>query len=146
MSHRKSIRPALLLAAALALAACADLSARVSPETDFAEYETYFVVRHARDARLIDEIIREEMILLGLKAGSGPIGQKPPVVDVLVTYEDRWAWDMATYLLSLRIDFRDARNNVLLATGQSYRPSLERKSPPEMVREVLAAIMQKAGK
>jgi hypothetical protein len=142
----KNIVVAFLISVAIAfsLSACAKLSSRVTPNTNLNQYETYFVVRHARDSRLIDEIIRDEMIQLGLKAQSGTIGQKPPRVDVIVTYEDRWAWDMTTYMLSLTVDFRDAKNNVLLATGQSYRPSLERKSPQEMAREVLESIMKKA--
>jgi hypothetical protein len=146
MKRQRILRWSVFLAVALSLAACAKLSSRVTPNTDLNRYETYFVVRHAKDIRLIDEIIRDEMVLLGLKTDSGTIGQKPPNVDVIVTYEDRWAWDMTTYMLSLTIDFRDARNNVLLATGQSYRPSLERKPPQEMAREVLQSIMQKAEK
>jgi hypothetical protein len=131
----------------LSFTSCAKLSSRITPNTDFNQYESYYVVRHDKDTRHIDEIIRDEMIPLGLKkTQSGTIGLKPPNVDVIVTYEDRWAWDMTTYMLSLTIDFRDARSNVLLATGQSYRPSLVRKSPREMAREVLESIMKKGNK
>jgi hypothetical protein len=137
---------ALALLVVLSVTACAKLSSKLTPNTDLKQYETYFVMRHEKDIRMLDKIIREEMILLGLKTESGTVGQKPLNVDVIVTYEDRWAWDMTNYMLSLTIDFRDARSNVLLATGQSYRPSLERRPPKDMAREVLQSIMKKAKK
>jgi hypothetical protein len=146
MKCRRSFTLVILLTLILSLTACSKISSRVTPNTDLKQYESYFVLRHAKDTRLIDEIIRAEMILLGFKTESGTVGDKPLNVDVIVTYEDRWAWDMTTYMLSLTLDFRDAKNNVLLATGQSYRPSLERKSPQEMAREVLESIMKKAEK
>lgn len=146
MNAQTPFRMVLILLIVLSLTACAKLSSQVTPDTDLGQYDTYFVLRHEKDIRLLDKIIREEMILLGLKTKSGTIGQKPLNVDVIVTYEDRWAWDMTNYMLSLTIDFRNARNNVLLATGQSYRPSLERRPPKVMAREVLQSIMKKAKK
>ena len=139
-------RMALILLIALSLAACAKLSSQVTPDTDFSQYENYFVLRHEIDIHYIDKIIGEEMLLLGLKTESGTIGQKTLNVDVIITYEDRWAWDMTHYMQSLTIDFRDARNNLLLATGQSYRPSRERKPPQDMARDVLQSIIKKANK
>jgi hypothetical protein len=125
------------------LSGCANLSSRISPNTDLTKYETYYVVRHARDKRHIDEIVRDEMQVLGLKAQSGVLESKPADVDVIVTYEDRWMWDITNYMISLTIYFKDAHSNELLATGQSYRPSLVRKPPDVMARETLESIFKK---
>jgi hypothetical protein len=123
--------------------AMAKVTSRITPNTDLENYETFYVVRHSKDERHIDEIIRDEMQALGIKAQSGSPESKPPDIDVIVTYEDRWAWDMTNYLLTLTIDFRASDSNVLLATGQSYRPSMERKPPDFMTREILESIFKK---
>lgn len=135
----------LLVGSGLYLFGCAmaKVDSRVTPDTDLTTYSTYYVVRHTKDQRRLDEIIRDEMVLLGLDAESGPPDEQPAGIDVVVTYEDRWMWDMTNYLLTLTLDFRDADSNVLLATGQSYRPSLERKPPDFMAREILESIFTK---
>lgn len=38
-------------------------------------------------------------------------------VDLLVSYQDVWRWDLKTYLYSLRIDLFDGPTGALLATG-----------------------------
>jgi len=123
--------------------AMAKVEGRVTTGIEMGTYESYYVVRHARDKRHLDEIIRDEMRVMGLNTESGLQDARPAGVDVVVFYEDRWTWDMTNYLLTLRIDFRDAGSNELLATGQSYRPSLERKPPEFMAREVLESIFRK---
>ena len=144
----KSIKALVMLLVMVSIAAtgCARLSkltARVTPNTDLSKCETYYVIRHTKDVRKIDEIIRSEMQVMGLKAESGTLSSKPLDIGIIVTYEDRWTWDMSNYLLSLTIDLRDSKNNVLLATGQSYRTSMVRKSPEFMAREILESIFKK---
>jgi len=56
---------------------------------------------------------------------------------MIVRYEDHWQWDMSMYLIVLRIDFRDPETDELMAAGQCYRTSGARKSPEEMVNEIL---------
>jgi hypothetical protein len=46
-------------------------------------------------------------------------------------------WDITMYMLELTINFRDPKNNFPLASGNSFHTSLTRKSPEEMVDEVL---------
>ncbi len=133
----------LLIGSLVYLYGCANVTSRITPKTDFENYETFYVVRHSKDKRHIDEIIRDEMQALGIKAQSGSQVSKPPNVDVIVTYEDRWMWDMANYLLTLTIDFRASDSNVLLATGQSHRTSLVRRPPSFMAREILESIFKK---
>jgi hypothetical protein len=141
---RTWVMPFLLMGVCIYLSGCslAKVDSRITPNTDLNRYETYYVVWHAKDERHIDEIIRDEMQVLGINAQSGPPDQQPVEIDVVVTYEDRWMWDMSNYLMTLTLDFHDSKSNVLLATGQSYRPSLERKPPDFMAREILEAIFK----
>ncbi len=93
------------------------MDSRNTPNINLHAYKTFYVVQHTKDTRHIDEVIRDQMRNIGLNTESGPAGSKPPGIDVIVTYEDRWTWDLTMYLLSLSIDFRDCRNDVLVATG-----------------------------
>lgn len=62
--------------------------------------------------------------------------------DAVVTYRDRWMWDITMYMLELTITLHDPRNNVAVATGNSLHTSLTRKSPKEMVDEVIDNILK----
>jgi hypothetical protein len=53
-------------------------------------------------------------------------------------------WDITMYMLQLSIQIRDGKDRTVLATGQSLRPSLVRKSPEGMVEEVLGEIFKGA--
>lgn len=62
--------------------------------------------------------------------------------DAVVTYRDKWMWDITMYMLELTINLHDPRTNVALATGNSFHTSLTRKSPKEMVDEVVDNILR----
>ena len=57
-------------------------------------------------------------------------------VDVIVTYADRWMWDITMYMIEINIELHDPETNYVFASGKSYRTSLVRKEPDEMVDEV----------
>lgn len=133
----------LVLVIIIFISGCATLSSSITPDTDLTKLKTYYVLRHDRDKRHIDKIIQSELAKLGISATSGLEASKPKEFDVLVTYEDRWMWDITNYMINLTITLLDAKNNVLLASGQSYRPSLERREPAFMVREILESIFKK---
>lgn len=133
----------LLVTALAVLAGCyvQYTNSRVLPQSAVSPDKTYFVVRHANDPRQIDVIIAGEMKAMGLHdVSSGPEDEMPAGTDVVVRYEDRWMWDMTNYLLMLKVQVRDASNDILIARGQSVRTSLVRKSVQAMVQETLVAI------
>lgn len=125
-----------------ALTGCSqNLAARVLPGADVGAEKTYYVVRHERDTRQIDLVVRDTMRAMGFRqVTSGLEGVMPPTVDIVVQYEDRWMWDMTNYLIMLKIQFRDRSSNTLLARGRSYRTSMVRAPVEVMVREALEAI------
>jgi hypothetical protein len=61
-------------------------------------------------------------------------------VDAVVVYIDKWMWDLTMYMLELTVNINDPKTGAQLATGNSLHTSLTRKSPPEMVDEVIENI------
>ena len=136
----------LVLSASVSLVASgcafAKLTASVPPGTDLSKLQSFYVVHHDGDDRGVNAAIRDELSKRGLAATTGSDAERPQRVDVLVTYVDRWFWDITMYLLTLNIQFRHPENNTLLAAGQSHRTSLVRKEPAEMASEILDAIFK----
>lgn len=127
----------------LVLAACANLQASRVPGADLGKIRSVYVAKLPSDERGVDHMIMQRLNGMGYNAYRGASPTPPAPVDAIVTYEDRWMWDMSMYLLKLNITVRDGATNQLLATGESYRPSLERLPAEEVVEEVLVAIFQK---
>jgi hypothetical protein len=63
-------------------------------------------------------------------------------VDAVVTYQDRWMWDITMYMIKLDIQVHDGKSGAILANGEAMRPSLQRKSPEGMVEEVVGVIFK----
>lgn len=86
---------------------------------------SYFVERHDKDDRDLATKIANAMQARGLQATAGTAAQRPPEVAYVVTYVDKWMWDMRMYLYDLRIDLRDGRDQSILGYGQSMQSSLK---------------------
>ena len=110
------------------------------PGADVRERHTAYVVCRPEEDANICQMLAENLRAHGLTVQTGT-GSPPADVQVVVTYEDRWAWDMATYLLTLRVDMRDPHTNVLLATAQVFATSLVRRSPARMAQESIDAML-----
>jgi len=143
-------RVGLLLCAVLlgALQGCAinRQSASVSPDVDLSTLKTFYVVKFAPDGRGINQLIAAELRRRGFEATTGPDDSAPKNADAIVTYQDRWQWDISMYMIELKILMREPRTGKLLAVGNSMHTSLSRRSPEEMVAEVLSGIYKKVKK
>lgn len=139
----KSLRYiAALSVSALLLSGCATthLGSNVSESTDLDSFKTFYVQKLAEDDRGIEQVIADELNKRGFLAIAGGADTRPDDVDILVTYQDRWMWDMTMYMIEINIEFRDPQNSVVVADGTSYRTSFARKPPEFMVNEVLTDI------
>lgn len=121
-------------------------SASVSPDSDLSSLKTIYVVKFAPDGRGINDLIAAELRKRGFEASTGADGAAPETADAIVTYQDRWQWDMSMYMIELKIYMREPRTDKLLAFGNSFHTSLSRRSPEEMVAEVLSSIFKKVKK
>lgn len=132
-----------LIVAVLSLTAgCAvnRATATITPDTDLTKVKSIYVVKLPADSRRIDELIKTNLINRGYTASTGPELKGPYNADAVLTYADRWRWDITMYMLELTITLRDPKTNFPMAVGNSYHTSLTRKSPEEMVDEVLSNI------
>jgi len=117
-------------------------TANVDATADLDKIKTVHVSKFAPDERGINVIIADKLKAKGLNVTTGP-GKPESDIDAVVTYVDKWMWDITMYMLELTITIRDPKTEYPLATGNSYHTSLTRKSPKEMVDEVVENIYKK---
>ena len=134
----------LLTIAALQGCAINRDTASVSPDVDLSRVKRLYVAKFGPDERGINNLIANELNKMGLHATTGLDIDAPKNADAIVTYRDRWQWDITMYMLELRVFMRAPQTDQLLATGTSYHTSLTRKTPEEMVAEVLGNIFGRA--
>ena len=118
------------------------VSASLAPDTELGRFKSFYVVKVPSDERAIDKLISDNLQKRGFRVTGGAQPTSTPAgVDALVTYNDKWTWDITMYMVELTINFRDPKTNFSMAKGNSYHTSLTRLSPPEMVNEVLTNIL-----
>src|SRR5215831_11686351 len=136
----------LLFLVILVLTGCskAILRSDSDPNTNLGSLKTFYVLKFSEDNRGLEKIIAKTLTGYGFQATDGTDATSPTSVDAVVTYKDRWMWDITMYMLEINIELRKPDTNFMFASGNSYRTSLVRKSPEEMIDEVLRSIF--AGK
>ena len=117
-------------------------TATVEPSADLKALKRVHVVQLQDDGYNVNQLIADKLNQMGYQATTSK--DKPKDVDAIVTYWDKWMWDMTMYLLDLTIVVRDPVTDFPLASGNSMHTSLTRKSPQEMVDEVLGNIFKEA--
>jgi hypothetical protein len=127
------------------LTGCVNIAtSKVEPGTDLTSLKTMYVKQIPADKRGVNEIVADKLRSKGVKVKTG-IDDPTGPVDALVTYADKWMWDITMYMLDLTIVIRDPKDQMPLASGYSKHTSLTRKSPQEMVDEVIDNIYKDAG-
>ena len=119
-------------------------TATLDPSADLSSIKSIYVTKFAPDGREINLIIAKKLEDMGYVVGTGV--DTPTDVDVVVTYKDKWMWDLTMYMIELTITFRDPKTDFPLASGNSYHTSMTRKSPEEMVDEVINNIFKQGEK
>lgn len=115
----------------------------VEPTVNLGALKTMYVKKIPDEKGGINELIVDKLRSKGVIVTTGE-DAPPSNVDAVVTYFDRWMWDITMYLLELTITIRDPKYDYALATGNSYHTSLTRLSPKEMVNEVVDNIYKAA--
>jgi hypothetical protein len=130
------------LLATLALAACATTNSARAPDADLHRLKTFYVARLSADERGIEKLIASRLTVMGYQCTSGDAPTPASPVDAIVTYQDRWMWDITMYMIKLDIQIHDGATGAVLANGEVVRPSLQRKSPEGMVEETLGVVFK----
>lgn len=115
-------------------------TATLDPTANLREVKTMYVTRFPSDDRGVNLLISDRLKSMGYDVDTGV--DTPMNVDVVVTYKDRWMWDITMYMLELTVVIRDPKTNFPLASGNSFHTSLTRKPPNEMVAEVINNIFK----
>tara|TARA_B110000503_G_C7173241_1_gene425540 strand:- start:17431 stop:17874 length:444 start_codon:yes stop_codon:yes gene_type:complete len=111
--------------------------AEIINEADLSQAKVFYVEHFEPDRRNFQLQISDEINKKGYSATAGEPGNAPDETDVVVTYKDKWMWDITNYMISLTVTFREPVTNYPLAVGESYHTSLTRLSPEKMIAEVL---------
>jgi hypothetical protein len=117
-------------------------TASLTPGSSLSDVKSFYVVKLPEDKNGVDELIRKKLVAMGYSTTVGPERSPPYRADAVVTYADKWMWDMTMYMIELTITLRNPASNFPMATGYSMHTSLSRKSPEEMVEEVLTNIFK----
>ena len=104
--------------------------------------KTFYVVHRDGDPRNIEQDIAAQLTELGFDATAGTAEPSDPdAYDAVVTYVDRYMWDMSMYCIQLTIYVRDTQTGFITATGSSWRPSLVRKTPAGHAKILLTELL-----
>lgn len=114
----------------------------VAPSANLTSLKSMYVKKIPADDSTY-KLIAEKLRTKGVTVTTGS-DAAPSNVDAVVTYIDKWMWDITMYMLELTITIRDPKTDFPLATGNSYHTSLTRLSPKEMVDEVVDNIYKGA--
>jgi hypothetical protein len=118
---------------------------QISPsfsESGVSRLHTFYVRKHADDDYKLGEEIAEQLQQMGYRATCGTAQSPPGRVDAVVSYMDRWVWDITMYMLSLDVQLREPGTDTILATTKTVRSSLIRKTQQEMIRETLTKLFK----
>ena len=126
----------------LVLTACATTHSARAPDADLHKLKTFYVARLPADERGIEKLIANRLTVMGYQCTSGDAQSPESSVDAIVTYQDRWMWDITMYMIKLDIQVHDGKSGAILANGEVMRPSLQRKSPAGMVEETLGVVFK----
>jgi hypothetical protein len=137
---KKMLKPVyfvLLLALMAIMNGCAvnRATATVDQTTDLSALRTFYVQKYSEDTRDTNNLIESKLVEMGFD-----VSENVTDADAVVTYVDKWFWDITMYMLELTVTLRDPKTDFPLATGNSYHTSMSRKSPEGMVDEVLTNI------
>jgi len=117
----------------------------VDPSTNLSALKTMYVKKFPDDNADTNVLIADKLRSKGVTVTTGT--EAPPSnVDAVVTYVDKWMWDITMYMLQLTVTIRDPKTDFPMATANSYHTSLTRLSPKEMANEVVDNIYKGAKK
>ncbi len=130
----------LLLCLLASTSGCANhATASLTPGADLSKIKSFYLIPGAEDKDNY-KIIQANLEKRGFTVTTGPEMLPPYKSDAVVTYVDRWDWDIIAYMIELTIAFRDPINNSPIAVGNSLHSVWVHRSPEEMVDEVLTNI------
>lgn len=117
----------------------------VDSSTNLLALKTMYVKKLADDNTDTNVFIADKLRSKGVTVTTGT--EVPPSgVDAVVTYVEKWMWDITMYMYQLTVTIRDPKTDFPMASGNSVHGSLTRLSPKEMSNEVVDSIYKGVNK
>lgn len=108
----------------------------VDRSVNLSTLKTMYVKKQAEDNTDTNVHIADRLRSKGVTVTTGSEAS-PSGVDGVVTYVEKWMWDITMYMLELTVTIRDPKTDFPMASGNSFHTSLSRLSPKEMSNEVV---------
>jgi hypothetical protein len=144
MPSRK-LKALAALAAAILAAGCSQLTTRSLPKVDVGQYKHIFVEHRLADSFGVADEVARQLREMGYDASSGAITMMPEGAELVVSYDDMWAWDFNTYMIEFDMQVRLAHSDRIVAVGHYYRPAMVFGRPPEgMIHGLLLRLFKHA--
>ena len=101
-----------------------------------------YVVRDPNSTHGCEEAAHEALTQRGVTVTYGFFQEKPKDVDFYVVVLDHWQWDVAMFLSSLDISFKDNATDDLIATGWFKQSTFFHTFPDQRMKtfEIIDAI------
>jgi len=128
-----------LLALSLLFTSCTSLKTQRSPGASLEGKRLFYVERHPEEDWGFHQMIADEMCMMGHTATAGEPNLAPASADAIVTYDDKWSWDLSPWMYGLDLRILDARTRTLIVKTSNRRGSLFRRNPKQMAQETLRA-------
>ncbi|MET0262778.1 MAG: hypothetical protein ABW223_07755 [Rariglobus sp.] len=140
------MKSAILLAVSLIACAlfsgCAATSARITEKgRNLQDVRRFFVLRNLKDNHAIHESVVRALKARGFEAESGPITLLPDSAQVVLLYEDRWAWDFSNHMVYLKISARDPKAVFPYAAATYQKQVAFSTQVDEVVAEVVDKLL-----
>lgn len=140
---KRVITTAGMLVALTSTTGCAvnRAEATLMADADLSKVKTIYIVHSDASKHDVDKDLKVAFEKRGYVVTMGPAHTPPYTQDAVVTYIDKWMWDITMYMIELTVTVRDPANDYPMATAHSMHTSLTRKSQAEMADEVAANVI-----
>ena len=141
-SPRRCVQAIFLLLSVFVATGCVSTADGRQLDNELRE-AVFYIERQSKDGRNLAANIAEAFRERGYEATSGEQSSHPGKADYIVSYVDRWQWDMRMYLMSLRVEVRDRRTSQLVGYGESQQSSLAAmgKSHDDVIERALEKLL-----
>ena len=140
---KRAFAGACALVALAGITGCAvnRADATLMADADLSKVKTLYVVHSDASKHDVDKDLKTAFEKRGYVVTTGPALKPPYPQDAVVTYVDKWMWDLTMYMIELTVTVRSPVNDYPLATAHSIHTSLTRKSQAEMADEVAGNVV-----
>lgn len=133
----------LIVLVLITLSGCSHNSVKVVPYStiNMNSENVFYVIVDSKNQRNLDKLIIATLIKQGYKASSGKKENIPNEATVLITYEDKWMWDMRSFLSTFNVKFRNHLDEYPIIVGEALRASFAENTDEKVIVPSIISMM-----